>query len=149
MHGNSSSRVEAIDTVPFLLASNITLFCFDFAGCGISEGEYISLGWYEREDLSVIVEYLRKNRRVSTIGLWGRSMGAVTALLYGDRDPSIGGMVLDSPFSSMKFLVNELAKAHTKIPGIFVSGALKLIKRTIKSKAKFDILKLTPIEHVG
>lgn len=76
-------------------------------------------------------------------------MGAVTALLYGDRDPSIGGMVLDSPFSNMKLLVNELARAHTKILGIFVTVALKLIRRTIKSKAKFDILKLTPIDHVG
>ena len=88
----------------------MTLFCFDFSGCGLSEGEYISLGWYEREDLQVLIEYLRKNRRVSTIGLWGRSMGAVTALLYADRDPSIAGMVLDSPFANLKILVNELAK---------------------------------------
>lgn len=29
----------------------------------------------------------------STIGLWGRSMGAVTALLYSQRDPGIAGMV--------------------------------------------------------
>lgn len=102
LHGNSSSRLEALDAVPYLLPSNITLFCFDFAGCGQSEGEYISLGWYERDDLAIIVEHLRKERRVSTIGLWGRSMGAVTSLLHGDRDPSIGGMVLDSPFSNMK-----------------------------------------------
>ena len=93
-----------------MLPSNITLFCFDFAGCGLSEGEYISLGWWEREDLNLIVEYLRKERRVSTIGLWGRSMGAVTSLLHADRDPCIGGMVLDSPFSNMKILVSELAK---------------------------------------
>jgi pimeloyl-ACP methyl ester carboxylesterase len=102
MHGNSSSRLEALEAVSFLLPSNITLFCFDFAGCGLSQGEFISLGWHEREDLSIIIEYLRKERRVSTIGLWGRSMGSVTALLYGDRDPSIAGMVLDSPFCDMK-----------------------------------------------
>ena len=59
MHGNSSARTEAVETVSYLLASNITLFCFDFAGCGMSQGEYISLGWYEREDLGVIVEHLR------------------------------------------------------------------------------------------
>lgn len=110
MHGNSSSRLEALEAVPYLLPSNITLFCFDFAGCGLSEGEYISLGWYERDDLAMIVEYLRKERKVSTIGLWGRSMGAVTALLHGDRDPSIAGMILDSPFANMKTLVTELAK---------------------------------------
>jgi alpha-beta hydrolase superfamily lysophospholipase len=149
MHGNSSSRLEALEAAPYLLPSNISLFCFDFAGCGNSEGEYISLGWYERDDLNIIVEYLRKERRVSTIGLWGRSMGSVTALLHGDRDPSIAGMVLDSPFSNMKILVNELAKQYTKIPSLLVSGALKLVRSTIKSKANFDIHDLSPIDHVG
>lgn len=75
-------------------------------------------------------------------------MGAVTSLLHGDRDPSIAGMVLDSPFSDMKTLVNELAKSYTKIPSFLVSGAMKLIRNTIKSKAKFDILDLSPIKHV-
>lgn len=68
----------------------------------MSGGEYISLGWFERDDVAIIVEYLRKNRRVSTIGLWGRSMGAATALLHGDRDPSIACMILDSPFANLK-----------------------------------------------
>lgn len=98
--------------------------------------------------MAIIVEYLRKERRVSTIGLWGRSMGSVTALLHGDRDPSIGGMVLDSPFSDMKKLVSELAKTYTKIPSLLVSGALKLVRSTIQSKAGFDIYNLSPMDHV-
>lgn len=149
MHGNSSSRLEALEAAPYLLPSNMTLFCFDFAGCGMSGGEYISLGWWERDDLNMIVEYLRKDRRVSTIGLWGRSMGAVTSLLHGDRDPSIAGMVLDSPFSNMKVLVGELAKQYTKIPSLLVSGALKLVRSTVKSKANFDLFDLSPIDHVN
>jgi len=76
-------------------------------------------------------------------------MGAVTSLLHGDRDPSIAGMVLDSPFSNMKVLVNELAKAHTKVPSFLVSTALKLVASTIKGKAKFDIYDLSPIDHVN
>lgn len=49
----------------------MTLFCFDFAGCGLSGGDYISLGWYERDDVELVVDWLRKSDRVSTIGLWG------------------------------------------------------------------------------
>jgi dienelactone hydrolase len=60
------------------------------------------LGWHERDTLNTVVNYLRAERHVNTVGLWGRSMGAVTALLHGDRDPSIAGMVLDSPFASLK-----------------------------------------------
>ena len=35
-------------------------------------------------------------------------MGAATAIMYGATDPSIGGMVLDSPFSSLPKLAQEL-----------------------------------------
>ena len=88
--------------MPFLLQANMTCFCFDFPGCGQSEGEFISLGWHERDDVNYIVNFLRENRNVSTVALWGRSMGAVTALLHGDRDPSIAALILDSPFASLK-----------------------------------------------
>ena len=97
LHGNSSSRMEAIPYANLFLPSDITLFCFDFAGSGKSDGEYVSLGWWEREDLKVVINYLRETGRVSTIALWGRSMGAVTALLYANRDPSLAGIVVDSP----------------------------------------------------
>ena len=75
-------------------------------------------------------------------------MGSVTALLHGDRDPSIAGMILDSPFSNLRTLVNELARTHTKIPGFLVSSTMALIRKSIQSKAHFDINNLTPIDHV-
>lgn len=94
------------------------------------------------------MEYLRENRNVSTVGLWGRSMGAVTALLHGDRDPSIAGMVLDSPFSSLNKLAHELASSFANLPSFLISTTLWTIKKTIKGKADFDIDKLQPIKHV-
>ena len=80
--------------------------------------------------------------------MWGRSMGAVTALMHADRDPSIGGMVIDSAFTSLRKLAEELCKQYTKIPGFILSGALGIVNSTIKSKAHFDINNLTPINHV-
>jgi dienelactone hydrolase len=53
----------------------------------------VTLGAHEVEDLSVVVQHLRAQGGVSSIGLWGRSMGAVTALMYSHRDPDIAGMV--------------------------------------------------------
>ena len=147
LHGNSSSRLEAFEAVDSLLSTSITVFCFDFAGCGLSEGEYVSLGWYERDDLQDVITYLREERRVSTIGLWGRSMGAVTALLHGDRDPCIAGMILDSPFSNLKKLTIELAKTY-KVPSFLASTAMKFIRSTIQKKMQFDIELLNPKNHV-
>jgi len=44
-------------------------------------------------------------------GLWGRSMGAATSLLYGATDPSIACMVLDSPFTSLTTVAKELVES--------------------------------------
>ena len=92
---------------------------------------------------------MRDSNKVSTIGLWGRSMGAITALMHADRDPSIAGIIIDSAFVSLRKVAEDLCKTHLKnLPGFLVSAALAIVKSTIKSKAKFDINMLCPIEHV-
>lgn len=101
-------------------------------------GEYVSLGYYEKDDLVSVVEYLRDTGSVSRIGLWGRrfaivhfccnlflfslfffstSMGAATAIMYGATDPSIACMVLDSPFSSLTKIAKELTENSPVIKG--------------------------------
>ena len=76
MHGNSSARVEVLPQLTCLLALGVAVFAFDFAGSGKSDGDHVSLGYYEREDLMCVVAHLRATDVVSTIALWGRSMGA-------------------------------------------------------------------------
>ena len=53
----------------------------------------MTLGAHEVGDLAAAVAYLRAAAPRAAIGLWGRSMGAVAALLYSRRDPSIAGVV--------------------------------------------------------
>merc|ERR1711988_2034315 len=151
MHGNSSCRCEALNVLTVLLSTGVSVLAFDFAGSGMSEGEYVSLGFYERDDLAAVVNYLRESGKVSTLGLWGRSMGAATALLHGDRDPSIAGMVVDSSFSELETLARELVDVARQqgytIPGFVVSSALSMIKGSVRSKANFEVKDLVPIQH--
>lgn len=106
----------------------------DFAGCGLSEGEYISLGYYEKDDVECVFQYLRKQGNVSSIGIWGRSMGAATALLYSDINHEIGCLVLDSPFANLERLSKELAEKHMGNLSFFSGIALSFIKSTIQEK---------------
>jgi pimeloyl-ACP methyl ester carboxylesterase len=152
MHGNSSARIEALPQLALCLGLGATMMAFDFAGSGQSEGEYVSLGFFEREDLKVVVEHLRASGAVSTVALWGRSMGAATALMHGDRDPSIAAMVLDSPFADLTQLAEEMvdkgrAQGMT-VPGFVVSIAISWIKGTVKKSAGFNIRDISPIKKV-
>lgn len=151
MHGNASCRLEALDTLQPILQMGLMLFAFDFAGCGQSQGDNITLGFYEKDDAEAIVEFLRKSGSVSTIAFWGRSMGAATALLHGHRDPSIAAMVLDSPFSSLEQLTNEVIdRAQLKHkPRLLIRAGVRMIRSTIMKKTGLDILRLKPIENVN
>eukprot|EP00438_Fugacium_kawagutii_P021102 Skav205925 [mRNA] locus=scaffold123:948344:953562:+ [translate_table: standard] len=156
----------------------ITVFSFDFAGCGLSEGavqfvgsveavrwpeawrknsllapcagDYITLGVNERDDVQEVIKYLRGTQEVSTIALWGRSMGAATALLHGHRDPSIAALILDSPFASLEMVVRELIDRmpiRCKLR-FMVNTAMGMVRRSVRKRTGMDILKLKPIENV-
>lgn len=152
LHGNASSRLEACALVSQLIAQRISLFCFDAAGCGLSEGDYISLGWYERDDLAAVIAHLRQSPFCGPIGIWGRSMGAVTALLHADRDPSLGAICLDSPFASLRQLAEELARSDRvlfPVPAWLVGAVLSVIRIRVKTLAGFDINDLVPVHHAS
>ncbi|KAL5100289.1 hypothetical protein RYX36_004616, partial [Vicia faba] len=142
-HGNSGCRADANEAAVILLPSNITVFTLDFSGSGLSDGDYVSLGWHEKDDLKIVVSHLRSNKQISRIGLWGRSMGAVTSLLYGAEDPSIAGMVLDSAFSNLYNLMMELVDVYKiRLPKFTVKMVVQYMRWVIEKKAKFDIMKL-------
>jgi len=52
--------------------------------------------------------HIKAKDKVTKIAIWGRSMGAVTALRYISKHPDIAAAVYDSPFKSLKNLIGDL-----------------------------------------
>lgn len=111
----------------------------------------MSLGAYEKDDLKAVIEFLREEGLTSSIALWGRSMGAATALLHGERDPSVAGMILDSSFSDLQTLAEEIVDKGRKnglfVPGFVVYIAIRFIRSSVMKAGRFDIKTLSPIKH--
>lgn len=152
LHSNSGSQRDAEEILFNVLQYNISVFALDFAGSGLSDGEYVTLGAYEQQDVQTVVEYLRSLPSVSTIGIWGRSMGAVTALLYSHRDPSIAACVVDSPFSDLVELMTEIAtdtQHGMGLPKRLVKMLLVFMKRSVRRRAKFRLEDVSPRDVVG
>lgn len=59
-------------------------------------------------------------------------MGAVTALLYLAKNEGIKCVVVDSPFKSLKALVEDMAQKSTKIPNLILNGVFKIVSGTIE-----------------
>lgn len=147
LHCNSGSRIEGLGYSEYILKNGINYFSFDFSGCGNSDGEYISLGVHEAEDLEIIIKFLKEKFYVKQIVLWGRSMGAVTALKYASSDHTIKGIICDSPFSSLQKLAIELGEVKTSLPRIILNPILKIVEQTIKEKADFEFKDLDMINY--
>jgi len=62
LHGNASARVEVVPNLSFLLGQvGVSgVVGLDFTGSGKSDGDYVSLGYYERVDLECLIQYLKR-----------------------------------------------------------------------------------------
>jgi len=155
LHGNSGSRMDADDMVDTFLAEKISVFSIDFAGCGLSDGDFVTLGWREREDLEAVLDYLAEMPHViSHVALYGRSMGAATAMLVASDDRfyhRIVGMVLDSCYASVRQVLLELADKYVgKVPLVpfsaMIEPAVDMLRQAVKQRARFDIDKVNVLE---
>ena len=146
LHGNSSSRIEGLNMAGELLRRDINIFVIDFVGCGLSEGEYISLGYHESDDVGNVIDFIEKIPGVGRIGLWGRSMGAATTMIYAHRDERIKAICMDSPFADFNRLAKELTLKQINLPGFLINTVLNIIRKTILEKNGLDIDKLRPID---
>lgn len=146
LHGNSSSRLEGLRMLHLLLKLDINLFVFDFAGSGMSGGEYISLGYHEQNDVGIVVDFVEKLPGVGKIGLWGRSMGAATTMLYAHTDDRVEAIVMDSPFTDFRRLAKEMCQTMINLPGFLIQAALGIVNQTVKNKNGMDVNKLRPID---
>ena len=145
LHGNASSQLEGQLLVPNLCNYGIFVFCFDFAGCGCSDGDYISLGFFETQDTDYLISFLNESFKLNSFILWGRSMGAATALLC--RNPLIKAVISDSSFTSVSDMCSCVAE-NKGVPSLLISTILWFLKLKIQNIMNFDINEVSPLKFV-
>jgi len=148
LHENGGSRVQGLNMKLYLLKRNINICSFDFAGSGQSEGKYISLGYHEKKQVKNVIDFLERLPGMGNIGIWGRSMGAATTLLYTPTDKRIKCIVVDSPFSDFRKLAKEICQKNITMPGIIIEGAISIIGSTVYGKNGMDVNDIKPINSV-
>lgn len=85
-------------------------------------------------------------RGYSDIVLWGRSMGAVTGLLFMQDDKYekiarryVRMLVLDSPFCSWTKVTEEIASKRTKMPQFLTDMIVKLVRNQVMKTHGIDL----------
>lgn len=150
LHSHGGSRLESLFLIPYCGSLGIDLCALDFSGSGMSEGEYTTLGINESDDLEDLLQLLIAQKKCSFI-LWGRSMGAVAAMIHQDKysqssQAKVEYIVLDSPFSSVERLVRDVSEAYVTFGEYISMMFYSSIVEVIKGKIGYDFNNLIPLD---
>ena len=116
-HGLGDNRVGTLPQAILLAEHGYGSFLFDFRGHGESEGEMITYGYSESDDVLAAVDYLLSRPDVDPqrIGILGGSLGAATALRAAARSTHLKAVVAESAFTSLE---DEVASSFTVFSGL-------------------------------
>lgn len=114
---------------------------------GESEGEYIGMGWLDKDDLKCWIDLIIKQNNNSNIILHGSSMGAATVLMAsGDELPSnVKAIIEDSGYTSVWDIFASEAKARFNLPAFPVLNMFEIVANF---RAKYDIKEASSLEQV-
>ncbi len=125
-HGYKSERDEMVDEAAMLIRNGYGTAMIDVRGHGQSDGELISFGRYEMQDLDVLYEFVIAQPGVDAdkIGALGNSMGGSLLIQYAAQNPNIKALVADSAFSSITDTVQTSVEHFTGLPGWLFGGPM-------------------------
>lgn len=100
-HGHAGSLDSDLRYVPSFQQLGLNVLQFDFRAHGRSEGQQVSMGYFEGLDLLAAVEYAQ-TLSSQQIGVLGFSMGGAVAISTAAKCPAIAAVVSDGGFSRIQ-----------------------------------------------
>lgn len=112
-----------------------------------SDGEYIGMGWLDKDDLQCWISLILKQNENAEIILHGSSMGAATVLMAsGDDMPiNVKAIIEDSGYTSVWDIFASEAKARFNLPAFPILDMFRIVANI---RAGYDIKEASALEQV-
>ena len=114
-HGYNGNR-GILDIAKFLNDGGYNVVMFDFRGHGESEGNYISMGYYESKDVLGAIQYLKQRKDIDMNKIYGlgQSMASAALIFAEEQKPSFKGLILESTYTD---LYQDTARRFKRVYG--------------------------------
>ena len=145
-HGHTWNRINSLKYARIFYTKGYNVVIYDHAYFGMSDGKFTSLGFYERKDLSSVLDYTRSIfGKDAFLVLHGESMGAVIVLCELSLRNDIDAVIADCAFSNTFKYYRQLCYRITHLPGFPIIDISNIIA---KHKYGYDFAAVNPIDDV-
>ncbi len=107
LHGISSCKEFFLPVAEKLAGEGINVVLLDLRAHGQSGGEYCTFGYYEKHDVSAVVDMLLARDPTQKIGIMGHSLGGAIALQTLAVDKRLQFGIIESTFNSLESVVEQ------------------------------------------
>lgn len=147
VHGHKANRADMLTRAQVLARHGYGILLLDLRTHGKSEGELITFGAKEAQDMDAAYRYLltRPDVDASRIGAVGCSMGGAVVILSAAQNTGIKAVVAESAFAVLSDAVPS-AISETGLPPIIFAPIVQwFAEREIGFKAE----EISPINYIG
>jgi uncharacterized protein len=147
LHGYADAKVGAIAWAPMLHHLEFNILAIDLRAHGESGGTFSTGGYFERDDLSQVIDQLRIERPGDTrqLILFGLSLGAVVAAATAARRDDIDAVVMESPFTEYRRVIS----AHAELIGMPTGPLLRVALWTAQTISGAKFVDVQPVDAIA
>ncbi len=129
LHGIDSSKETSLHLAAFFSKLGFNTIIYDSRAHGKSEGVYCTYGYYEKDDVSSIIDFIEQETNgVGKIGVWGNSMGGAVAILALEKDKRLQFGLIQNTFAEFHEVVYDYMKRTSGV-------RLKTLSDTVLKRA--------------
>jgi len=147
LHGVGDCKIGGVELSAFLYSLGYNVFLYDSRHHGESGGRYCTYGFYEKHDVSTIIDYLqeREDLNIGKVGLFGTSMGAAVAIQAAAIDARVAAVVAEASFTTLRSIAVDYQRRLIKLPWHFLRNVALARSQKV---AGFKARSVSPIEEV-
>lgn len=139
VHGYKDDHRFMLPYVMRFYDEGYNVFTQDNRNHGLSDGEYISMGWHDKDDIYAWLDYIVSIDPDASIIVHGISMGgATTMMLSGLNHPAVVGYIEDCGYTSVWDIFETVINRDYHMPAFPVMHCCRILSNIIM---KYDYKK--------
>jgi len=148
VHGYGRDQNSVWDIAERYLKSGYNVLTPDLRASGKSEGKYLSMGYFESDDIKIWIDEIVKKNPEAQIVLHGVSMGAATVMMTAEKGVPANVRVLieDCGYTSAYTMFSMELKKIFDLPAFPIMNFVDVVSRF---KLGYFVSNAAPIERIN